>query len=136
MGISSDLLNAPKEFLRLFKAGQEAARAGENAKAHELFRQAIEVDPYHEQIWLWLASVVETDEDRRVCFENVLELNPTNPTARRQLQRLEQRALEETLNPDAGQRKGLTRRRKVFRLVMVLLILAGSVAAAALWGLF
>jgi cytochrome c-type biogenesis protein CcmH/NrfG len=136
MGISSDLLNAPKEFLRLFKAGQEAARAGENAKAHELFRQAIEVDPYHEQIWLWLASVVETDEDRRVCFENVLELNPTNPTARRQLQRLEQRALEETLNPDARQRKGLTRRRKVFRLVMVLLILAGSVAAAALWGLF
>jgi ferric-dicitrate binding protein FerR (iron transport regulator) len=136
MGISSDLLNAPKEFLRLFKAGQEAARAGENAKAHELFRKAIEVDPYHEQIWLWLASVVETDEDRRVCFENVLELNPTNPTARRQLQKLEQKALEETLNPDAGRHKGLTRRRKVFRLVMVLLILAGSVAAAFLWGLF
>ena len=136
MGISSDLLNAPKEFLRLFKAGQEAARAGENAKAHELFRQAIEVDPYHEQIWLWLASVVETDEDRRVCFENVLELNPTNPTARRQLQKLEQKALEETLRPDDERPKGLTRRRKVFRLIMVLLILAGSVVAAVLWGTF
>jgi ferric-dicitrate binding protein FerR (iron transport regulator) len=136
MGISSDLLNAPKEFLRLFKAGQEAARAGDNATAHELFRQAIEVDPYHEQIWLWLASVVETDEDRRVCFENVLELNPTNPTARRQLQKLEQKALEETLRPDDERPKGLTRRRKVFRLIMVLLILAGSVVAAVLWGTF
>jgi len=135
MGISSDLLNAPKEFLRLFKAGQEAARAGENAKAHELFRQAIEIDPYHEQIWLWLASVVETDEDRRVCFENVLELNPTNPTARRQLQKLEQKALEEALNPQSGPKKGLTRRRKLFRLVLVLLILAGGVAAAFAWGL-
>ena len=136
MGISSDLLNAPKEFLRLFKAGQEAARAGDNARAHELFRQAIEIDPYHEQIWLWLASVVETDEDRRVCFENVLELNPTNPTARRQLQKLEQKALEEALNPDAGRLRRLSRRRKLFRLVLVLLILAGSVAAALLWGLF
>lgn len=135
MGISSDLLNAPKEFLRLFKAGQEAARAGENAKAHELFRQAIEIDPYHEQIWLWLASVVETDEDRRVCFENVLELNPTNPTARRQLLKLEQKALEEAMNPQSGPKKGLTRRRKLFRLVMVLLILAGGVAAAFAWGL-
>jgi ferric-dicitrate binding protein FerR (iron transport regulator) len=136
MGISSDLLNAPKEFLRLFKAGQEAARAGENARAHELFRQAIEIDPYHEQIWLWLASVVETDEDRRVCFENVLELNPTNPTASRQLQKLEQKALDEALKPDAERQKGLTRRRKVFRLVLVLLIVGGSVAAAFLWGLF
>jgi ferric-dicitrate binding protein FerR (iron transport regulator) len=136
MGISSDLLNAPKEFLRLFKAGQEAARAGENARAHELFRQAIEIDPYHEQIWLWLASVVETDEDRRVCFENVLELNPTNPTASRQLQKLEQKALDEALKPDAERQKGLTRRRKAFRLVLVLLILTGSVAAAFLWGLF
>jgi ferric-dicitrate binding protein FerR (iron transport regulator) len=135
MGISSDLLNAPKEFLRLFKAGQEAARAGENTKAHELFRQAIEIDPYHEQIWLWLASVVETDEDRRVCFENVLELNPTNPTARRQLLKLEQKALEEALNPDSGRKKGLTRRRKVFRLVLVVLILAGGVVAAFAWGL-
>jgi tetratricopeptide (TPR) repeat protein len=89
MDNSSDLLTAPQEFLALFKAGKEAARRGNHAKAHELFRKAAEIDPYHEQIWLWLASVVETDEDRLVCFENVLQLNPTNPTARRQLRRLQ-----------------------------------------------
>jgi Tfp pilus assembly protein PilF len=95
--MASNLQNAPKEFLRLFKAGKNAARAGKHDQAHELFRKAIEIDPYHEQIWLWLASVVETDDDRRVCFENVLELDPANATARRQLNRLETRALEDAL---------------------------------------
>ncbi|HML22806.1 MAG TPA: tetratricopeptide repeat protein [Aggregatilinea sp.] len=89
MGLSTtDLLSASKEFLDLYKAGKAAARQGDRAQAHELFRQAIEMDPYHEQVWLWLASVVDSDEDKRVCFENVLELNPSNPTARQHLQRI------------------------------------------------
>ncbi len=95
--MSTELRNTPKEFLRLFKEGKDAARAGENERAHDLFRRAIEIDPYHKQVWLWLASVVEDDDDRRVCFENVLELDPDNPTARRQLNKLERRALERAL---------------------------------------
>ncbi|MGQ9848626.1 MAG: tetratricopeptide repeat protein [Aggregatilineaceae bacterium] len=134
MGISSDLLNAPKEFLRLFKEGKEAAKRGDRAKAHELFRQAIEIDPYHEQVWLWLASVVDTDEDRQVCFENVLELNPSHPTARQQLQRLEQRRLQEVMTASAQRHRGLSRRRKLFRLVLIVLIVAGIAVALIAWG--
>jgi thioredoxin-like negative regulator of GroEL len=134
MGISSDLLNAPKEFLRLFKAGKEAARAGDHTQAHALFRQAIEVDPYHEQVWLWLASVVETDEDRRVCFENVLELNPTNPVARQQLQKLEQSALEEAMAAEIASRKGLSLGHKLFRLLLVLILVA-EVTVVVMWGI-
>lgn len=104
MAMASNLQNAPKEFLRLFKAGKESARAGEKAEAHECFRKAIEIDPYHEQVWLWLASVVDTDEDRRVCFENVLELDPDNATARRQLNKIERRALEDALETRAQRR--------------------------------
>jgi hypothetical protein len=125
MGISPDLLNAPKEFLSLFKAGKEAAQRGEKAKAHHFFRQAIEIDPYHEQVWLWLASVVESDEDRQVCFENVLELNPTNLTARHQLQKLEQKALIETMNPH------LLRRRNRQRWLWVVVVV-GTVVAVGL----
>ena len=89
MGLSTtDLLSASKEFMELYKAGKSAARQGDRAQAHELFRRAVEIDPYHEQDWLWLASVVDKDEDKRVCFENVLQLNPSNPTARQHLQRL------------------------------------------------
>ncbi len=134
MGLSSDLLNAPKEFLQFFKAGKEAAKQGDKAKAHALFRKAIEIDPYHEQVWLWLASVVETDDDRRVCFENVLELNPSNPTARMQLRKLAEKAIQDAI--DAGKKQsGASRRRTIFRLALLVLIIAASTTAAAVWGL-
>jgi hypothetical protein len=86
--ISTEILHAPKEFVRLYKLGRQAAKRGAPAEAHELFRRAIEIDPYHEQVWLWLATVVDSDEDRRVCYENVLELNPDSTSARLQLARL------------------------------------------------
>jgi hypothetical protein len=122
MGASSDLLSAPKEFLYLFKAGKEEARKGHKAKAHTLFRQAVEVDPYHEMVWLWLASVVETEEDRRVCFENVLELNPSNPTARRQLQHIEQKALIEVMYPELVRRAPRPVWQKLVRLALMFVI--------------
>jgi ferric-dicitrate binding protein FerR (iron transport regulator) len=133
--MSSNLMSAPKEFLQLFKAGKDAARAGDRAKAHDYFRQAIEIDPYHEQVWIWLASVVETDEDRQVCFENVLELNPTNPIAHRQLQKLQDKRMEQLLHVQSDPARKRSRRRRLWRLMLVLWILAGIVAAVAAWGL-
>ena len=146
--MTSNLMHAPKEFLQLFKAGKDAARAGNNDTAHELFRKAIEIDPYHEQVWLWLASVVNTDEDRRVCFENVLELNPSNPTARRQLNKLEQHDHEPVTQPQRPRLptppalqpapvQTIRRRRKPRRLLFValivlVLIIAGLAAALLL----
>jgi thioredoxin-like negative regulator of GroEL len=135
MSVSSDLLNAPKEFLQLFKAGKDAARQGNKSKAHALFRQAVEVDPYHEMVWLWLATVVDTDEDRRVCFENVLELNPTNLTARRQLQRLEQKALIEVMHPDIHRQKEIPRWQKIIRLALMFLITV-IILVTAWWAIF
>ncbi|NLF74925.1 MAG: hypothetical protein GX573_04450 [Chloroflexi bacterium] len=135
MGISSDLMNAPREFLSLFKAGQEAARNGNNQQAHDLFRRAIEIDPYHEQVWLWLASVVDTDDDRRVCFENVLELNPSNVTAQRQLQKLDQQALLATMNSQDKRAGSARRRRWLLRLVLIVLLVVALVVAAVVTGL-
>jgi ferric-dicitrate binding protein FerR (iron transport regulator) len=135
MGISSDLMNAPREFLSLFKAGQEAARNGNKQQAHDLFRRAIEIDPYHEQVWLWLASVVETDDDRRVCFENVLELNPANVTAQRKLQIMDQEALIVAMSPKGKRARWSRRRRWLVRLVLVALIAAAIVVAAVVTGL-
>ncbi len=134
MNTSTDLINAPKEFLALFKAGKEAARKGDNRKAHKFFRQAIEVDPYHEQVWLWLASVVETDEDRRVCFENVLELNSTNPTARRQLEQLNAKAIAEALNPSAKPKKRAAWKRWLLRLVTAIIAAGIGVAISIVAG--
>jgi hypothetical protein len=132
MSISSDLMNAPKKFLHLFRAGKDAARQGDKVKAHDLFRQAIEVDPYHELVWLWLATVVDSDDDRRVCFENVLELNPTSLTARRQLQKLEQKALAEVMHPDTHRQENRPRWHKIFRLALMFLV-AVAILTTAWW---
>lgn len=132
MGISSDLMNASKEFLHLFKAGKEAARQGDKVRAHDLFRQAIEIDPYHELVWLWLATVVDSEDDRQVCFENVLELNPSNLTARRQLQQIEQQVLTEVMHPDAYQEKSVPRWHKLFRLLLMFLV-AAAILTTAWW---
>ena len=134
MTLSTDMQNAPPECLRLFRDGKKAARAGDNMRAHALFRQAIEIDPYHEQLWLWLASVVESDEDKRVCFENVLELNPANPTARQQLRKLEAKARRAALHPPKPPAPKNEQPLWLLRLVLFWQILAGTLAAARLLG--
>lgn len=53
--------------------------------------RVIEVDERNEQAWLWLSGVVDTDEDRLICLENVLTLNPDNVRARAGLKWLQQR---------------------------------------------
>ena len=136
---TSELLKAPEEFLQLYKAGKNAAQQGQKAVAHDLLRQAIEIDPYHEQVWMWLASVVETYEDRRVCFENILELNPDNMTAKQQLNRLERKALAMTMQPDLlrrDQEQAQRRRRTTIRATLLLLILLAVVAAGSVLLLF
>ncbi len=135
MALGSEFLGASKEFLDLFKAGKAAARKGDRAQAHALFRRAIEIDPYHEQIWLWLATVVDQDADKRVCFENVLQLNPSNPTARQQLQRMsDKEAIAEArrMAQDSAKKKRAGRRwlRRAMWLIVLSVVSAGAVLAA------
>ena len=129
MSVSFDLLDAPQEFVMLLLAGQEAASQGDKTKAHNLYRQAIMVDPYWEQVWLSLAEVVETEEDRRVCLENALELNPANSVVRRELRRLEAAALE-----DAGRTSPprLARLKQYVVSNSVLILNAGSMVGTTL----
>lgn len=132
MEASLKSLNTSREFLTYFKAGKEAAREGDRAMAHRMFRQAIEIDPYHEQVWLWLASVLESDTDRRVCFENVLEMNPSNPTARRQLMLLEEKAAAAALAPEPPRKRSWI--RWPLRLIAALLGVVAGAGGASLLG--
>ena len=61
----------------------QAFRDARKEEARELLTQAIKVERYHEQAWLWLSGVVALDEERIKCLEMVLMINPRNEAARK-----------------------------------------------------
>jgi hypothetical protein len=77
--------NALHEQLR---AGIAAAKAGDRATARALLEGVLAQDDGNELAWIWLAGVVTTAAERRVCLERVLAINPQNEVARRALRQL------------------------------------------------
>ncbi|MCA9911742.1 MAG: hypothetical protein KC496_00270, partial [Anaerolineae bacterium] len=72
----------------MIRAGVEAYKKGNKPEARALLERAIEIDDRNEMAWLWLSAVVSTQEDQRVCLENVLVINPDNDRARQGLRSL------------------------------------------------
>ncbi len=70
------------------REGITAVKAGEREKAYERLMAVIKADEENELAWLWLSGAVQTAEDRRICLENVLTLNPDNQLAQRGLAKL------------------------------------------------
>jgi hypothetical protein len=66
----------------------QAIRMGNREEGRRLLEEMLENDENNEQIWFWLTSAVDTDEDREVCLENVLALNPHHSAAQRGLEAL------------------------------------------------
>ncbi len=73
------------DFARLIEAGRMAYAQGNRQRAHDLWREAATIDPYSEQVWLALLDVLDSDDDRIVCLQNIIAINPMNIQARRQL---------------------------------------------------
>jgi hypothetical protein len=57
------------------------AQQGDKAKARELLEAVLKQDRTNEQAWIWLASVVDSPKERRVCIERVIKINPRNTVA-------------------------------------------------------
>ncbi|MBN1886495.1 MAG: tetratricopeptide repeat protein [Thermoflexales bacterium] len=80
--------------------GIAAAKAGDEAAAKELLLYVLRQDERNETAWLWLASVVESEEEQRICLDNVLTIDPANQNARAWLAAMEQPAI--TYEPASG----------------------------------
>jgi len=65
-------------------------RTGDTDRGREILEEILETDENNEEVWLWLSSVVDNDEDREICLENVLAINPDNIVAQRGLEALRQ----------------------------------------------
>ncbi|MEP7290194.1 MAG: hypothetical protein ABI835_00370 [Chloroflexota bacterium] len=87
-------MSTPNDVPELLRKGIEAAREGKRSEAHDLFQQVIELDEKNEKGWFWLASVVDSDEERRICLGNVLHINPNNERAKRALDALQAKVKE------------------------------------------
>lgn len=79
----------------LMRQAIEAAREGKKAEAKNLFQQVVDRDDKNEKAWMWLASVVETDEERRVCLSNALFINPNNERAQAAMAKLDARTTQQ-----------------------------------------
>lgn len=75
-----------------------AARVGDLAEAHRLLAAAVEENPENPEIWLELAGVAESLEEKRACLEKVLALDPNHTSAQTSLTLLA-RKLETTADP-------------------------------------
>jgi WD40 repeat protein len=81
------------------KAGIAAAKAGNKAQARQILEQVLEKDENNETAWMWMAMVVDTPRDKRVCLEQVLDINPNNQRAREALERLQPGATTSSAAP-------------------------------------
>jgi ligand-binding sensor domain-containing protein len=69
----------------LLETAISAIKDGQPKVARVLLEQVLAHDERNEQAWLWLAAVVETEQERQLCFDNVLAINPNNPAARQRI---------------------------------------------------
>ncbi len=113
----------------LLKAGRKAAKAGDSAAASEHYRKAAELSPYDERVWLALLDVVTAEDDRRVCLENVVRINPSNAKAQRQLEALlppdPQAEAERRYAEDERRKQNRRRKWRAFRSGLGMGLLAG-----------
>jgi tetratricopeptide (TPR) repeat protein len=69
----------------LLREGIAAAKSGQRERARDLLMRVVEQDEENVTAWLWLSGVVDSLDEREVCLENVLALDPANAAARKGL---------------------------------------------------
>ncbi len=82
------------------RAGITAVKNGDRLQGRALLEAVIAADERNETAWLWLSGAVETAEERQICLENVLAINPENALAQKGLAKLAQAVPEKA--PDVG----------------------------------
>lgn len=60
-------------------------RMGNREHGRQILEEILENEETNEDVWLWLSAAVDSNEDREICLENVLALNPDNIIAQRGL---------------------------------------------------
>lgn len=62
-----------------------AAKSGQPEQARFRLLDVVEQDQTNETAWFWLYQLFERQEDKRICLENLVIINPHNQWARQEL---------------------------------------------------
>ncbi len=62
-----------------------AAKAGQREQARFRLLDVVEQDQTNEAAWFWLYQVFDHHDDKRICLENLITINPYNRWARDEL---------------------------------------------------
>lgn len=66
----------------LLAEGLKALKAGDKITAQTALREAIKLNPRLTEAWLGLAQTTDDPDRQRVCYENVLKIDPNHSGAR------------------------------------------------------
>lgn len=76
----------------ILRSGVSALKAGDRKQASAIFARLVQEYPRSEKGWYLLGMSVSNPEQRIYCFKRVLDINPLNPDAGKQLSLLSQPA--------------------------------------------
>lgn len=70
---------------KMYKAALEAIDQGQSARARDLFTRLLRSDSSKVDYWLWMSTLVDTNQERIYCLESALRADPDNEAAKRGL---------------------------------------------------
>ena len=100
----------------LLRHAISAIKSGDKALGKKLLVQVLEQDSKNEFAWLWLSQCVTSHEQKLDCIKRVLEINPNNATAQKELARL-QTLSQIKAQPQPAQSKPTKKKVKSSRLL-------------------
>jgi tetratricopeptide (TPR) repeat protein len=84
---------------KMFKAALEAIDQGQSARARDLFTRLLRSDSSKAEYWLWMSTLVDTNQERIYCLESALRADPDNDAAKRGLIILGARQADKDVTP-------------------------------------
>lgn len=82
---------------QLLQSAQQALAAGDRPRARELLLHVVATDETNAAAWWALGQVVESPDEREICLENVLTLEPEHAAARQALAEIQVAPLPDSM---------------------------------------
>lgn len=99
-------MTSPHDIAQWLQEGILAAKAGQVEQARYRLLDVVEQDQTNEAAWFWLYQVSDRQEDKQVCLENLLIINPQNDWARQELLNYDGAAAALAPKPQAAAKAG------------------------------